>query len=164
MSPLERLQARAEITDLIATYCITFDDQNWQEFGKLWTEDAAFVVEHHAFEGRKVLLDFLSTCLPPGYVSKHMISQPLIEIAPDGLSARARTDVVWIAANFTNAIVGRYVDDIVKQDGRWKFRRREEIPVPYRPGPTPMSDTAQSVSGETMNTDVLDAAPKSGGQ
>lgn len=151
MTPTEKLLARAEICDLIATYCIAFDDQNWTEFEKLWTEDAAFVVEQNAFKGKKVLMDFLSTCLPKGYVSKHMVSQPLIEIADDGLSARARTDVVWVAANFTNAIVGRYVDEIVKQDGRWKFRRREEIPVPYREGPTPMSDAAQNVSGGTMH-------------
>ena len=151
MTPLEKLEALAEIRDLIATYCIAFDDQNWTEFEKLWTDDASFVVEPNAFNGKKVLMDFLSTCLPKGYVSKHMISQPLIEIAEDGMSARARTDVVWIAANFTNAIVGRYVDEIVRQDGRWKFRRRQEIPVPYREGPTPMSDAAQSVSGDTMH-------------
>lgn len=154
MSRVELLLARAEICDLLATYCIAFDDQNWTEFEKLWTDDAEFVVQPHAFRGKKTLMDFLSTCLPSGYTSKHMISQPLIELAPDALSARARTDVVWIAANFTNAIVGRYVDELVKQDGRWKFRRREEIPVPYREGPTPMSDTAQSVSGDTMHQDL----------
>src|SRR5690606_37886585 len=103
---VQRLLDRAAICDVIATYCIAFDDQNWEAFAELWTDDAAFVVEDHAFEGKQAVLDFLTTCLPKGYVSKHMLSQPLIELSDDGLSARARTDVVWIAANFQNAIVG----------------------------------------------------------
>lgn len=155
MTAVERLLARAEIADLLVTYCLAFDDQNWDEFSTLWTDDASFQVEDHAFEGRSAVLDFLTTCLPEGYVSKHMISQPLIELADDGHTARARTDVVWIAANFTNAIVGRYEDEVVKQDGRWKFRSRRETPVPYRAGPAPMSDTAQSVSGGTMHQELL---------
>ena len=154
MNTLERLAARAEIADLLATYCIAFDDQDWETFAGLWTDDAAFVVEEHAFEGKQNLLDFLTTCLPEGYVSKHMISQPLIRFSDDGRTAHARTDVVWIAANFRNAIVGRYVDVIVREGDRWLFRRREEIPVPYRAGPTPMSDAAVTVSGETMHQDL----------
>lgn len=155
MTAVERLLARAEIADLLVTYCLAFDDQNWDEFSTLWTDDASFQVEDHAFQGRSAVLGFLTTCLPEGYVSKHMISQPLIELADDGLTARARTDVVWIAANFTNAIVGRYEDQVVKQGGRWKFRSRRETPVPYRAGPAPMSDTAQSVSGRTMHQELL---------
>lgn len=155
MTPVERLIARAEIADLIVTYCIAFDDQDWEVFATLWTDDATFVVDGRAFEGKKTVLDFLTTCLPAGYVSKHMISQPLIELLEDGISARARTDVVWIAANFENAIVGRYEDEIVMDSGRWKFRCRNETPVPYRAGPTPMSDSAKSVSGATMHQALL---------
>lgn len=155
MSPVERLTARVEIADLIVRYCIHFDDQNWQEFAELWTDDASFIVEDHAFEGKQALMDFLTTCLPAGYVSKHMISQPLIELSPDGASARARTDVVWIAANFENAIVGRYNDELVRHDGGWRLRRREETPVPYRAGPAPMSETAVAVSGATMHDELL---------
>jgi uncharacterized protein (TIGR02246 family) len=149
MNELDRLIAAREIEDLISRYCIAFDDQDWETFGGLWTEDAAFVVGDMAFEGRETMLDFLTTCLPEGYASKHMISRPLVELESDS-RARARTDVVWIAANFENTIVARYVDTIVKQDGRWLFQRREEEPVPYRNEPPPMSDTAVEVSSPTM--------------
>lgn len=156
MDPIDKLVARAEISDLIVTYCITFDDQNWDEFGKLWADDASFIVEDHVFKGKKSVLEFLTNCLPAGYTSKHMISQSLIELDEEGLTARARTDVVWIAANFQNAIVGRYEDEIVRLDGKWKFQQRRETPVPYRDGPTPMSDTAISVSGDTMRNGLVD--------
>jgi hypothetical protein len=149
------LLARGEIADLIVTYCQSFDDQDWKTFESLWTDDAAFCVDGHSFEGKSKVLGFLTTCLPPGYVSKHMLSQPLIRVADDFQTATALTDVVWITAEFTNGIVGRYVDELAKENGSWKFRRREEIPVPYIEGPAPMSETAQSVSGQTMHKKLL---------
>jgi hypothetical protein len=76
LSDRERLTSRAAICDLLARYCICFDDQDWPEFGKLWTDDAVFSVEPQAFRGKQAIMDFLSTCLPSSYVSKHMISQP----------------------------------------------------------------------------------------
>ena len=149
MDALEQLIAAREIEDLISLYCISFDDQDWETFGSLWTETAAFVVGEMAFEGRDTMLEFLTTCLPKGYASKHMISRPLVEFESTR-KARARTDVVWIAANFENTIVARYCDTIVKQDGRWLIDRREEEVVPFRDEPPPMSDTAMSVSSSTM--------------
>lgn len=151
MDTLERLVAIKEIEDLITRYCFTFDEQDWDAFSDLWTEDAAFVVGDMAFEGRDTMLAFLIGCLPEGYISKHLCGRSLIEFDSD-TTARARTDVVWIAANFENTIVGRYNDTIVKQDGRWLFQRRDETPVEYRPGPPPMSDTATTVSGATMRS------------
>jgi len=134
MDALDRLVAVNEISDLIGRYCMLFDDEDWAGFNELWTDDAAFAVDDQSFEGREVLMDFLSHCLPPGYRTKHMISRPLVELADDGATATARTDVVWIAANFENTIVGRYNDQLVKTDTGWKFRRRVETPVQFVPG------------------------------
>jgi hypothetical protein len=93
---------------------------------------------------------FLSTCLPNGYQGKHMNPQTLVRLADDGQSAVVETDVVWIPQNFQNTIVARYRDDVVRHGDRWLFRRREEFPMQYRPGPPPMSGTAMSVSSATM--------------
>ena len=141
-----------EISDLIGRYCMLFDDEDWVGLNELWTDDAAFAVDDQAFEGRQVLIDFLSHCLPPGYKTKHMISPPLVVLGADGTTATARTDVVWIAANFENTIVGRYNDQLVKTDTGWKFLRRVETPVQFIPGPPPMSDAANGVSNPTMRT------------
>lgn len=151
MDRLGWLVARAEIEDLIARYAILFDDQDWDDFTDLWTDDASFEVGDQGFLGKEAVLEFLTTCLPDGYVSKHMLSRPLIEIADDGRTARARTDVVWITQSFETKIVARYNDDLVRgDDGRWRFERRWETPVPYDPAPAPMSDAAVGVSGATM--------------
>src|SRR4051794_2311228 len=114
MNDVERLVATEQIRSLIASYAISFDDHDWDRFGELWTEDAAFVVQGRAFQGRGPMLEFLTTCLPDDYSGKHMNSPPLIELAPDGETATARTDVVWIPQNFENAIVARYDDTFVR--------------------------------------------------
>ena len=79
-----------------------------------------------------------------------MNPQTLVRLLDDGQSAVADTDVVWIPQNFQNTILARYHDDVVRHSDRWLFRRREEFPVQYRPGPPPMSGTAMSVSSATM--------------
>lgn len=48
----------------------------------------------------------------------------------------ARTDVVWIAANFENTIVGRDQDELVRGAHGWQFARRVEWPVLVRSGTT----------------------------
>ena len=151
MDPIERLLAVRATEDVIGRYCILFDDQDWDGLEALWTEDAAFVVDGDGFEGRATVLEFLRTCLPPDYRSKHLISPPVIDLADDGRSARARTDVAWIAQNFEVAIVARYDDALSRgDDGVWRIRRRDEFAVPFEPGPPPMSGDAVRVSGATM--------------
>jgi hypothetical protein len=154
MEQLEWLVARAAISDLIARYAILFDDQNWDEFDDLWTDDASFEVDDQGFFGKEAVVEFLTNCLPVGYISKHMLSLPLIELGDDGRTATARTDVVWLTQSFENKIVARYNDEIVKgDDDRWRFRRRWETPVPHDDAPPPMSDAAIAMSEATMRTD-----------
>ncbi len=81
-----------------------------------------------------------------------MCSNPVIELAPEGMTATARTDVVWIAQNFENTIVGRYLDTLVNRDDRWLISRREEWTIPHRPGPPPVSEAVVTLSGPNMRT------------
>ena len=150
VEPVDRLVAVMEISQLLGRYCLMFDDQDWDALAAIWTEDAAFLVDGVGFEGRDAVIEFLSTCLPPGYQSKHLISPPVIDLADDGMTATARTDVVWVAQNFENTIVARYNDELVRDDGGWRIRRRNETPLQHVPGPPPMSDDALRVSGDTM--------------
>jgi uncharacterized protein (TIGR02246 family) len=152
---LQELLDREQIRDLIARYPMAFDDQDWDAWAQLWTEDVLWVVDGAPIEGLEAVRAFMTTCLPDGYESKHLCGNPVIEVDPDGQSAHARTDVVWIAQNYENTIVARYIDTLVKRDGRWRIARREERPVPFKPGPPPMSDAALSLSGATMR-DITD--------
>jgi uncharacterized protein (TIGR02246 family) len=147
---VEKLVAVQAVRDLVVTYAMAFDDHDWARLGSLWTEDAAFVVGDQAFEGREAVMSFLSTCVPDDYEGKHLNTQTLVQLAEDGQSAIADTDVVWIPQNFQNTILARYHDDVVKlptagcsvaaRSSRWQ----------YRPGPPPMSEAAMTVSSTTM--------------
>ena len=150
MDDLERLVALQDIRDLVVTYAMAFDDRDWDRLGTVFTEDASWVGPGHEFAGKPAILEFMRTCLPDDYESKHMNPQTFVRFADDGQSAVADSDVVWIAQNFENQIVARYHDDVVKQDGRWLIKRREEQPLTFRAGPPPMSDTAMSVSAGTL--------------
>jgi uncharacterized protein (TIGR02246 family) len=153
MDALEELVAKEAIRDLLARYPMAFDDRDWETWASLWTDDVTWVVDGAAIEGLAAVREFMVGCLPPEYIAKHLCGPSVIDLAPDGQSARARTDVVWIAANYDNQIVARYVDDLVKRDGRWLIRRREEIPVRYVPGPPPMSEASLELSAATMRKD-----------
>src|SRR5689334_21148913 len=151
MDALAALVAKQEISEVISRYALLFDDKNWDEFATLWVEDAVWAMKDGiSFEGRDALVEFASTCLPDDYARKHMISPPLVELADDGLTAKAQTDVVWISQDFENRILARYVDDFVCEDGSWLFQRRTEVPIPWIEGPPPMSDTATQLSQSTM--------------
>jgi uncharacterized protein (TIGR02246 family) len=153
MDALEELIAREAIRDLLARYPMAFDDRDWDAWEALWTEDVVFVVDGTPIVGLAAVKAFMIACLPHDYVSKHLCGPSVIDVAPDGQSARARTDVVWIAANYDNQIVARYVDDLVKRDGRWLIRRREEVVVRHVPGPPPMSEASLELSASTMRKD-----------
>ena len=156
MDALEELIAREAIRDLIARYPMAFDDRDWDAWEALWTEDVVFVVDGVPIEGLPAVKAFMMQCLPQDYQSKHLCGPSVIEIADDGATAHAKTDVVWIAANYNNQIVARYVDTLVKRDGRWLISRREEWTVPYRPGPPPMSAESVELSGATMRKERAD--------
>ena len=150
MEDLERLVALQEIRDLVVTYAMAFDDHDWDRLATVFTDDASWVGPGHEFAGKEAIIEFMRTCLPDDYESKHMNPQTFVRFAENGQSAVADSDVVWIAQNFENQIVARYHDDVVKQDGRWLIKRREEQPLTFRAGPPPMSDTAMAVSAGTL--------------
>lgn len=149
---LQDLLDREQIRDLLARYPMAFDDRDWVAWEEFWTEDLVWVVDGQAIEGLDAVREFMVDCLPDDYGSKHLCGAPVIELADDRLTATARTDVVWIAQNYENTIVARYVDALVKRDGRWRISRREEVVVPYRPGPPPMSEASKALSGPTMRS------------
>jgi len=147
MDALVRLQELEAIRELLTRYAITLDDHAWEDFAELFTEEATFTVNGVPFAGRDALVRFIADSLPEDYLCKHICTAPLIELATDAATARARTDVLWVTQNYQIAVIGRYEDSLVKRDGRWLFDRRDETVIPVKDGPVPISETASSVSG-----------------
>jgi uncharacterized protein (TIGR02246 family) len=149
---VQQLLDREAIRDLLGRYPQAFDDRDWATWEQLWTEDVVWVVDGTEIVGLPAVREFMVNCLPDDYASKHLCGIPVIDLGDDGTTAHARTDVVWIAQNYENTIVARYVDDLVKVDGHWKIARRDEVVVPFKPGPPPMSEESKALSGATMRS------------
>jgi uncharacterized protein (TIGR02246 family) len=147
---LDELVDRERIRDLLARYPMAFDDRDWAAWDELWTDDLVWVVDGTPIEGLPAVREFMTHCLPDAYACKHLCGSPVIDLAADGRTAQTRTDVVWIAQNYENTIVARYVDTLRKEGGRWRISRREEVVVPFAPGPPPMSEESKALSGPTM--------------
>lgn len=152
MDALQELLERERIRDLLARYPQAFDDRDWATWETLWTDDVTWWVDGTAIEGRPALREFMTACLPDDYQAKHLCGNPVIDLDEGGERAVARTDVVWIAQNHENTIVARYVDALVKRDGRWKIRRREEQAIPFRAGPPPMSPASRKLSRASVGS------------
>jgi uncharacterized protein (TIGR02246 family) len=135
MEAVERLVATEEIRVLSAKYAMAIDDHDWSLLETLWTEDAVWWIGDVRFEGRDAIVTFLKNCLVDDYYGKHINGQSIIEIADDGQSATGMTDVLWLAQNFEVQVMARYVDLVVRQEGRWLFKEREEVMIAHRPGP-----------------------------
>jgi 3-phenylpropionate/cinnamic acid dioxygenase small subunit len=116
-----------QIRRLLAEFCVFLDDRRFREWSDLFTEDGTF----SKLVGRETIFSWISgdeLAREPDLVRKHTVHNLLIDA--DGDSARVRSDLVmhdkrpgqpWVI------ITGRYLDELVKQDGAWRFKNRQLI-------------------------------------
>lgn len=140
------------IRRVVAQYSQLLDDQRFEEWGDLFTEDAEFssVPGGHlaatgpaaVFQGRAAIVAAISAVqrrLSAEHLVLHFGGNPIIDVA--GRSARAWWDfmVLYLKAGGTEiAHAGRYYATLRHEDGRWRFTRR----VSVRPGHAPPEDLA----------------------
>jgi outer membrane murein-binding lipoprotein Lpp len=117
------------VANLQATYGYYVDKMRWDDAADLFASDATLEIAGRGlFEGQDRIRTYLHALgkLEYGTLFNHMQLQPVIHIAPDGLSAQARwrafiqvghlgKEARWGEATYENAYV--------KQDGIWKIRK-----------------------------------------
>ncbi|MCX7621669.1 MAG: nuclear transport factor 2 family protein [Acidimicrobiales bacterium] len=119
-----------ELATLIALYCHFCDDGRFDAFAELFTEDAQFVVMGQVHHGRDAIKAFMQAAQPPQRRGKHITSNAVFVVDPGGERAEGKTDYVFLARSgdsFAIQSVGRYHDQFVRQNGRWRFARREIV-------------------------------------
>lgn len=144
---------RDAIRRTLALYCQLCDDGRFDEWGELYTDDAEFRVMGRTYRGRPAVQAFIEAGQPPERRGKHVCANSVIDLDPDGRSARAVTDFVFVAraarqsspegaappaSGFAITSVGRYHDRLVLDagSGTWRFARREIVFM----GDSPSSD------------------------
>ncbi len=135
------LEAREAIRALFSDYGRTLDSRDFKAFGKLWARDADFGgggnsgAAHGPDEIAAALERAITTNFPTG-ANLHVFSNEKIDVHGDTATATSRG--AFYAANAEGRpdalIYATYRDDLVVEDGVWKFKRREI--VGDIPGPT----------------------------
>jgi hypothetical protein len=118
----------------------------WSEMANLFAEDADWIFDTDTIEGRAAIASHLRRAggghdgLAPGVVNTVMIETPLVNLAPDGRTAKGR----WHALSFlgdgkgqATILGGIYENDYVKTRGVWKIATLHFYPQytgPYEQG------------------------------
>ena len=124
------VEDRLEIHELYARYAYAFDSNDGASWADVFTADGRFLRPGEPdIVGSDALEAFVGerNAMAPG-VSHHTTSITL-EDAGDGARGRAYVLVLRVhegALRLRN--MGRYADELVAVDGRWRFRQREYTP------------------------------------
>lgn len=132
MSP-DEISNRLEIQHLLTRYCHAVDNQDWDEFARLFTADA--LLDYTAFGGPRCgvaeMADFLGSILRSLAGSQHTISTSLVDF--DGTTAKGRTaaQVMMVSANADGShhvsFIGLWYRDLLSKtpDG-WRIGERTQ--------------------------------------
>ena len=143
---IQRLEDREAIRALFAEYGRTLDNRDFTAFAQLFALDGEFVGGGGAnTKGRDAVGALLGRVIPANYPDSkgknfHLYFNESIEV--NGNEASAVSKGGFVMASKTNQpellLLATYLDQFVREEGRWKFKRREvrgDIPVPRQPQP-----------------------------
>jgi hypothetical protein len=119
-----------ELENLKSAYGYYLDKSLWAEVAGLFAKDGTLEIGGRGvFVGREKVHQSLSTYGPQGLESgrlfNHIIVQPVITVASDGMTAKMRSRAMVQTGVYGGAGTwgeGIYEDEFVKIDGVWKFK------------------------------------------
>jgi len=128
--PLERriarLEARAEIAELLARYAFLLDDHRFEAVGELFVPDARFGSPGSTHLGREAIVANYRALAEVYPVTLHEARGFVLEFRDD---EHARGEVLGFSeqASGRHTVVTsfRYDDEYVRLDGRWRFASRQ---------------------------------------
>ena len=132
---LERTESIRAIKTLQSTYAQYAQYGLWNELGGLFTRDGSFVFDGlvkqaQTAKGASAIAAFLRTRYGGGQegptaksLSSMMIDAPVLNLSPDGNSAKARWQSIIFHGHGEQARIegGVFVNDYVREGGVWKF-------------------------------------------
>jgi uncharacterized protein (TIGR02246 family) len=115
-----------QVRRTLAEYSQWCDDGEFGSWAELFTQDARLVLGGQATEGRGAIRRYMEQLQPPEARGKHITSNTTIAVVGD--VATATTDYLFVRATPTGLALiaaGRYVDELVRGEDRWRFSQRE---------------------------------------
>ena len=126
---LRRLEDLEEIRDLLNAYGRTLDEKDAPGYAALFAEDAEWSGGGYSASTRagiQQMVERLFANNPPPTGSSHVMTSMMIELDCDAAKSWCRWMLVIPGPDGkpTIRVAGRYMDDLARIDGRWKFKTR----------------------------------------
>ena len=134
---LQRVEDELAIGRVLVDYSARQDARDYAGYAALFARTGEWVNGKNAYKGReailKMLVDLYGTP-SAGYVnneSYHITTNLQIDVNGDRATARSRHLLVMRGPKGepTPALAGRYEDELIREDGKWKILRRVDYPV-----------------------------------
>jgi len=155
----DRIKDSNDIKRLQRAYGFYLDKAQYDEIADLFAEDATVEYGNEGvYAGQKRIREYLHRLgknrigLVEGQLSNHMLLQPVVHVAPDGTTAKARwRALIQIGVYKQLALWGEgpYEIEYVKDNGVWKIRKLHwyvSFIAPYKEGWAHMMPSEAQVS------------------
>jgi hypothetical protein len=153
-SSLAQIQYKAQqvsdanaIKRLQRAYGYYLEEGMWDEVANLFADSATIeLARDGVYRGKTRIRDYLYALgkdqpgLREGQLNEHLMVMPVVTVAPDGQTAKARwRDILLLGQLGEHAELGEgpYENEYVKENGVWKFSKmhwQQAILVPYKGG------------------------------
>jgi hypothetical protein len=129
---IQRVHDRDDVEILARAYGYYLDKSLWDPLADLFAADGAIEIgTRGTYIGRERIRKFLHTAYgapgpKEGVISNHIQLQPVIHVADDGLSAKARIRLLFQTGRHGQGASwggGIYENEYVKRDGIWQIKR-----------------------------------------
>jgi acetyl esterase/lipase len=129
---MDRIQAYEELENLASAYGYYLDKNLWNDLADLFARDGSMeLAQRGVYRGQDHVREFLFKVFGrgkegpvAGRLGNHLQLQPVIDVAPDGRSARIRVRLLQQMTLGSRASLGGavYENEAVKEDGVWRFK------------------------------------------
>lgn len=129
---VQRLEDAKEIHDLLIRYGLTLDGRDYKAYASLFAKDGVWIGgfgTHRTPAGIEAMLEKNMGPARPGVRNKdnfHLLTNEIIDVQGDRATAVSRLIFYVKGPDGRPApqFAGHYQDELVREDGRWKFARR----------------------------------------
>ena len=125
---LQKFEDKEEIQNLLLDYGRHLDNRDFAAYSRLFAKDGEWVGGFGSVSGPANIQAFMEKNMGPGRIAPenyHLLSNFVITVNGDTATAWSRWAFVVPAER--GAVIsqaGRYDDTLVREDGRWRFKRR----------------------------------------
>jgi ketosteroid isomerase-like protein len=127
---MQRVEDQLAIQTVLIDYAAFLDGRDYARYAALFTPDGEWKNGSGSHKGQAAIRQMLESVMgpagTPNRANYHIITNPRIDLDGDRATATSRYLFVMRGANGqpTPSLAGVYHDELVRQGGAWKIKRR----------------------------------------